>query len=252
MISYIIPTLWKSDSIYDTINQFMDLKDNKAELIIIDNTNSDITYSDKRVKVCKMEENQYVNPSWNIGVDLSSNDQVAIINDDITFNVAKFHQFVLDTKPKALCIINSNKLDEEEHYSLASIPEDEGNINARPAGGGQFMFCLKENWPQLPYDLKLWHGDDIFYYYHTLIKKIEVQWVKGMYVGGEQSKTVNTMPAHMRTTFTNDSLEYLKEMHILGIECSTVFPMSLKRAWLYGDTKQKLKQEKLLDSILNG
>ena len=87
MISYIIPTLWKSDSIYDTINQFMDLKDNKAELIIIDNTNSDITYSDKRVKVCKMEENQYVNPSWNIGVDLSSNDQVAIINDDITFNV---------------------------------------------------------------------------------------------------------------------------------------------------------------------
>jgi len=252
MISYIIPTLWKSDSIYDTINQFMDLKDNKAELIIIDNTNSNITYSDKRIKVCKMEENQYVNPSWNIGVDLSSNDQVAIINDDITFNVAKFHQFILDTKPKALCIINSNKLDEEEHYSLESIPEDEGSINARPAGGGQFMFCLKENWPQLPYDLKLWHGDDIFYYYHTLIKKIEVQWVKGMYVGGEQSKTVNTMPAHMRTTFTNDSLEYLKEMHILGIECSTVFPMSLKRAWLYGDTKQKLKQEKLLDSILNG
>ena len=141
MISYIIPTLWKSDSIYDTINQFMDLKDNKAELIIIDNTNSDITYSDKRVKVCKMEQNQYVNPSWNIGVDLSSNDQVAIINDDITFNVAKFHQFVLDTKPKALCIINSNKLDEEDHYSLASIPEDEGNINARPAGGGQFMWC---------------------------------------------------------------------------------------------------------------
>ena len=118
MISYIIPTLWKSDSIYDTINQFMRLKDDKAELIIIDNTNSSNHFPDKRIKVCKMEENQYVNPSWNIGVDLSNNNQVAIINDDIVFNVNKFHQFVLDKKPKALCMVNSNKLGELEHYSL--------------------------------------------------------------------------------------------------------------------------------------
>ena len=41
-------------------------------------------------------------------------------------------------------------------------------------------------------------------------------------------------------------------MHILGMECSTVFPMELKMAWEYGDIETKLLYEKKLDKLLNG
>jgi len=37
MISYIIPTLWKSDSIFKLIESFKSIEDRDAELIILDN-----------------------------------------------------------------------------------------------------------------------------------------------------------------------------------------------------------------------
>ena len=41
-------------------------------------------------------------------------------------------------------------------------------------------------------------------------------------------------------------------MHILGLSCSTVFPMELKMAWKHEDVKTKLLYEQKLDKIING
>ena len=75
-----------------------------------------------------------------------------------------------------------------------------------------------------------------------------------MAVTGEQSVSVNSdiIPKQMKTTFTQDTLEYYKRMHTLGLECSTVFPMELKMAWKFGDIDTKLLYEKKLDKLLNG
>ena len=53
MISYIIPTLWKSDSIFKLIRSFKSIKDPNTELIIIDNDKENAKYisDDKRIKV---------------------------------------------------------------------------------------------------------------------------------------------------------------------------------------------------------
>ena len=75
-----------------------------------------------------------------------------------------------------------------------------------------------------------------------------------MSVTGDQSVTVNSdvIPLKMKGTFTQDTLEYYKIMRILGLECSTVFPMGLKIAWKNDDDTMKLEYEKRLNKIING
>ena len=163
MISYIIPTLWKSDSIFKLIRSFKSIKDPNTELIIIDNDKENAKYisDDKRIKVFNMEQNQYVNPSWQLGFHYSANSRICIVNDDIIFNLKRFHEFVMDSNAEAVCMTKWNRIDKDlDTWELVDI----NSPNARPAGGGQLMMVKRENWPTLPYDMKLWHGDDIIYY----------------------------------------------------------------------------------------
>ena len=249
MISYVIPTLWKSNNIYTTIDQFTkQINDPKSELIIIDNSNSSYKNEDERVKILKMENNIYVNPAWDLGVKFSSNDKVCLINDDILFNLPKFHTFITSNDIVTVGMNNVNHIPKDkDKWSLIEVSDK----NARPAGMGQLMLFKKENWLSLPYKMKLWHGDDIIYYYHTLILNIPFNYIEGMSVGGEQSTSINLMSTNMKEPFGQDSLEYYKLMHILGIDYCTVFPMELKRAWKYGDIESKLRFELLLNKIIN-
>ena len=250
MVSYVIPTLWKSNNIYTTIDQFTkQIKDPKSELIIIDNSNSSYRNGDERVKILKMENNIYVNPAWNLGVKFSSNSKVCLVNDDILFNLPKFHTFITSNNITTVGMNNTNRISEDKDvWSLVEISDK----NARPPGMGQLMLFEKKNWKYLPYEMKLWHGDDIIYYYHTLILNIPFNYIEGMSVTGDQSISVNTMPHNMTKIFNQDTLEYYKMMHILGIDCCTVFPMELKRAWRYDDIESKLKFEQILNKIVNG
>ena len=253
MISYIIPTLWKSDNIFKLIESFKTIEDKNAELIIINNNVKENKYkpNDSRIKVAQMTSNQFVNPSWQLGVDYSTQDRIAIVNDDIVFNIKRFHEFVLSSNAKAICMTNWNRINKDlDIWELV----DNNSPNARPAGGGQLMMVMRKNWPTLPYSMKLWHGDDVIYYYNTLVKNIDFCFIRGMAVTGDQSVSVNSniIPKKMGETFTQDTLEYYKKMHILGLSCSTVFPMELKMAWKYGDIKTKLLYEQKLDKIING
>lgn len=253
MISYIIPTLWKSPNIYKLIAGFESIDDDDAELIIINNDVQVVNFkpTDKRIKVFQMDENQFVNPSWQIGFDYSTQDKIAILNDDIIFNIKRFHEFIIASDAKAICMTNWNRINKDlDTWELVS----NGSPNARPAGGGQLMMVNRENWPTLPYNMKLWHGDDVIYYYNTLVKNIDFCFIRGMAVTGDQSVSVNSsiIPKKMGETFTQDTLEYYKKMHILGLSCSTVFPMELKMAWKHDDIKTKLRYEQKLDKIING
>jgi len=256
MISYIIPTLWKSKFIFETIDSFKQINDDKAELIIIDNNQSDFTDPDPRIKVFRMRQNIFVNPSWNLGVSFSTNDKVCIVNDDINFNLPRFHKFVLETGVKAVCYNSKTYLTtkDEDEYKLIQFT----NPNRRPPGIGQMMYLHKENWTELPYEMKLWYGDDIIYYYHTLVRNIPFHYIEGMALLGEQSVSVNSdiIPESMRQPFTQDTLEYYKKMHTLGLETCTVMPdndlMAIKMAWKYNDIDTKLEYEKTLHRLING
>lgn len=248
--------MWKTDYIYETINSFKQIDDNNAELIIIDQKNTDFTADDPRIKVFKMPENLFINPAWNLGVKFSKHEKVCIINDDVTFNLPKFHHFMLKTGVKAVCYNSKTYLTTEDanEYKLVKLT----NPNRRPPGIGQMMFLHKENWTELPHNMKLWYGDDIIYYYHTLIKNVPFHYIEGMCLRGDQSVTVSSedVPQEMNEPFTQDTLEYYKKMHTLGLETCTVMPdndlMAIKMAWKYNDIETKLEYEKTLHKLING
>ena len=154
-----------------------------------------------RQLIFNMSENQFVNPSWQLGTHYTTQERVCIVNDDIIFNIKRFHEFVLASNAKAICMTNWNRIDKDQpEWELVS----NNSPNARPAGGGQL------------------------------------------------SVNSNIIPKKMGETFTQDTLEYYKKMHILGLSCSTIFPMELKMAWKYDDIDTKLKYEQKLNRIING
>lgn len=193
MITFIIPTLWKSEMIFKTIEQFKAIDDDSLELIIIDNSNSDYTSDDKRILVYKPKSNNFVNPSWNLGVALSHNEIVCLLNDDITFNVKlfceNFRKLVVEPELDfGIIAINA----EGFRFNKINKDDDEitlGELKIKGAGFGMFMIMRKENYEMINPKLKVFFGDDIQWFVHYSIFSRQNFYLRGLLFDGEFSVT---------------------------------------------------------------
>ena len=133
------------------------------EIILIDNGGKFFEYFEAldKVKLVQPDENMYVNPSWNLGVKLAKNDSIALVNDDINFN------------PNIFGIIDSKVLDEvgiigmgEGNYK-EPIDEERGPYldiwqpGINDWGWGCMILLKKQNWLEIPNEIKIWYGDNI-------------------------------------------------------------------------------------------
>ena len=82
-VSAIIPTLWRAKEFTDHLVNVLVEDESVGEIIIIDNAPADFFYDNEKVVMLRQEENIYVNPSWNLGVEESDYDKFIILNDDI-------------------------------------------------------------------------------------------------------------------------------------------------------------------------
>jgi len=167
--SVIIPTLWKSNRIgkllFDLIKcEFVD------EIILIDNGGKFFEYFEAldKVKLVQTGENIYVNPSWNLGVKLAKNNSIALVNDDINFN------------PNIFGVITEEILSEygiigQSEYNYKGNNTDEPilekwNGKIRDWGWGCLIMFDKQNWMDIPDDIKIWYGDDYIFKCNTSTK----------------------------------------------------------------------------------
>lgn len=193
MITFIIPTLWKSDRIHDTINSFNRCSNPDIELIIIDNTNSDYVSNDKRINVIKQEQNIFVNPAWNLGVSMSHNKYVCIANDDISLNINvllnNLDNFI-ETDPNFGIIgCNENNIrkykDTNNDTDVLSLIE----LDIRTYGFGCMMILNKNNYIEIPDCFKIFYGDDYLYYYNKNIFNRSIYSIENLSTPGEISVT---------------------------------------------------------------
>jgi hypothetical protein len=186
MISIIIPTLWQSDCIYETIRDFKYSQVEGAELIIIDNANSD--YDEEGVTFVRQTENIFVNPAWNLGVSLAKNDTICLLNDDITINlktlfnnISRFPEYGMigfDANRNLTQTLNVN----DEIWEL----ED---ATCRSLGFGCMMIMPKSHYEIISSDLKIYFGDDMLYWLNKDFFKRKVYNIKNLKATGELSKT---------------------------------------------------------------
>ena len=192
MITFVIPTLWKSERIKDTIESFK-LSDRKdIELIIIDNTNSDFKDRDSRITVIKVKKNIFVNPAWNIGSTLTKNNYICLLNDDISLNINcllnNFEKMVEVDSNFGMIGLHKRNFNVDD-YNSDSDKLQLVELDNRPFGFGCMMILKKENYVTIPDIFKVFFGDDYLYFFNKDINHRKIYWIEGLKTPGEISVT---------------------------------------------------------------
>lgn len=160
--SVIIPTLWKSNRIgkllFDLIKcEFVD------EIVLIDNGGKFFEYFEAldKVKLVQVDENIYVNPAWNLGVKIASNNSIALVNDDINFNPNIFGVITEDVLSE-YGIIGQSQFNYKGNNSDEPVLEKWTGAT-RDWGWGCLIMFDKNNWVDIPDNIKIWYGDDYIF-----------------------------------------------------------------------------------------
>jgi len=166
--SVIIPTMWCSDLIFKLLDILND-NDMVGEIILIDNDKSkrppQIT-STSKLRIIEQEQNIYVNPAWNLGVELSNYPNICISNDDLVWNVQLLPLIFENIHLGIIGQATSNYFDGPSEIKISHITE-------RKWGWGCCFFLQKEQWIPIPPQLKVACGDD------WLVSKIPAYEISG-------------------------------------------------------------------------
>lgn len=157
--------MWRSEF---TPTLLKDLEDHDlvSEIVLIDNNKSDIAIDlsqFSKIKYLPQEENIFVNPAWNLGVENASNDLLCICNDDLKFDVDLYLNKVLEHKDQ-LGVFGSNYRkrfhykDRDRFIPLTTDSQKKAAIVGN--GFGMMMFLRKQNWIPIPDQLKIYYGDN--------------------------------------------------------------------------------------------
>lgn len=173
-LTAVIPTLLKDENLLiELINSLV--TDNSVQEIIVINNNTDksFDYEDSKVRIISKGQNLYVNPSWNLGVQEAKYDYIALINDDIkipnnicsaVLNLFNDNTGIVGADTKD--VINTRNEHNEVVIDITDQNIELSNnitlnpITFRPPDFGIFMFFKKENYKEIPKDLKIFFGDD--------------------------------------------------------------------------------------------
>ncbi len=154
--SVVIPTMWKSDTTIDLLNLY-EKCEYVDEIIIVDNNkNNRPSGLDllSKLKIIGSQGNLYVNKSWNVGVNESRNDLIAISNDDILFKPEDVFSSVSHIGGwGAIGMASSNFQDGSSAISIE-------NGNDICSGWGCLIFVKKSQWVNIPDNIKIWYGDN--------------------------------------------------------------------------------------------
>lgn len=166
MISFIVPTLWKSNNtLYPMIESYVRAEIQGAEFILIDNAHG--CYMHPGITTLVANKNLYVNKSWNIGVQIARNEYVCLLNDDIeiSFETIKHNLDKIKNLDFGIIGFDANKnLSETVDYPIYDFKFEEAEC--RTLGFGCMMIMKKENYIPIDERLKIFFGDDILYWWN--------------------------------------------------------------------------------------
>jgi len=193
--SIIIPTLWKAN---EQLLPMLDIYINNeliGEIIIIDNdiSNTPTLPQHPKIKILPQKENIFVNPAWNLGVKTSEFNKLMIANDDILLQKSDFNELLnkilysLLTSGKLIgidqsCYHNIN----EEKIKLKKINFPDLYKHEIPYGFGCLMFINKEDYKEIPEELKIGCGDNF------LFQNLEPWVVENLNMEGKVSSTIES------------------------------------------------------------
>ena len=165
-VSAIIPTLWKAKEFTDHLVDVLIEDESVGEIIIIDNAPADFFYDNEKVVMLRQEENIYVNPSWNLGVEESDYDKFIILNDDIIIP----YNFVFElesmlTPDKGIIGIDERGVIKIPSFDSKNITFLDRKIDLKPLkkrtwGFGITLAGHLKSYYKIPENISIWYCDD--------------------------------------------------------------------------------------------
>ena len=180
LFSVIVPTMWRCPDIFQrALKQYVE-HELVGEVIIINNDHAltpdwAVLKSDK-VKMFTPGQNIFVNPAWNIGVEMSKYDLLNIVNDDIIVDPNIFNKLqsrlTPDSGPHG-CISGEAKFNQPQttDYSIDFIEWRPGDVIHH---FGQCMFMHKATWTPIIDGLNIYFGDDFIFHTNLLEQRTPV------------------------------------------------------------------------------
>ena len=211
MFSIIIPTMQKDLHVLHMLLLELQESPYVGEILIIDNANIALdTSAYSKVKVLPQEENLYVNPSWNLGIKSASKEfeYFGIINDDLIFSkgfLSQVHEFLklADGNVGLVgidCLINT-PIDQFDTYPKDTVLEFK-QINKMLGFWGSAFFGRKENYHNIPEEMKVFYGD------HYLFSRNLQNHKKNYLITNVKIKHIEALTSHstkrLRNYFRHD------------------------------------------------
>ena len=169
MFSIIIPTMQKDVEILNKLIFELDNSNLVDEILIIDNSTKGFLSNSKKVRVIVPKKNLFVNPAWNLGVREAKNEIVGIFNDDILLPlnfIEEVNNFIQKTPDFGIIGLDSNYIRNYEKKDFETYPNN-SKLTFRPFKKtiyteyfGSAFFIKKENYYEIPKNIKVWCGDN--------------------------------------------------------------------------------------------
>lgn len=169
MFSIIIPTMQKDVEILNKLIFELDNSNLVDEILIIDNSTKGFLSNSKKVRVIVPKKNLFVNPAWNLGVREAKNEIVGIFNDDILLPlnfIEEVNNFIQKTPDFGIIGLDSNYIRNYEKKDFETYPNN-SKLTFKPFDKtiyteyfGSAFFIKKENYYEIPKNIKVWCGDN--------------------------------------------------------------------------------------------
>lgn len=162
----VVPTMWKVNELfYRALSAYCDHELVDEVVLINNNINETPDWgllSHPKIKMQNMPSNIYVNPAWNLGVELAQNKFISIVNDDIMFDLNVLYRLQdklsPDRGPYGI-IAGEEQFGQpvSTDYSISFVDWKPGDIIHN---FGQAMFVHKDTWTPIIPELQMYFGDD--------------------------------------------------------------------------------------------
>lgn len=167
--SVVVPTMWRANELFKRSLERLIEHSLVDEVLIINNqvdkTPSWDLLAHSKIRVLDQDENIKVNPAWNLGVKMSRNDWVAIINDDLCFDARMFDRIRdhnQDDRDMYCFTVGGSKYNQPE-ITDGSIDLIEWKPGISSYGYGQLMVVNKKYWKPIIDGLEFYFGDDFIF-----------------------------------------------------------------------------------------
>lgn len=171
-ISVVIPTMWRYSPFVDFVQKVAD-HPLVSEVIVFDNDYSSRPYEDPfdrhDVKLINTDKNNFVNPSWNMGIERAENDFICVLNDDVVFDLRVFDEIVPYMYNDDFGVAGAHPGELHLHQKpfvnglIDIVPWESplpGQSEGYLFGFGTLFFVKKSKWIPIPEKLSVYYGDD--------------------------------------------------------------------------------------------